>query len=245
MSRYCDLPIAPILNAAERWKQRCLIESKSVFTDLSVWSAPVFEELKRLYIDAPDTSSAGYYDKLKGQLQNASAQAKWLAVELTWVLYLFPCRLIGVEGKRRNLELICTNAGLQLPANHWALQTEVLSGVGNPGTFFNTGFWIELSYTLLLFREFMKLGDDERKKCLLSDTDLVTWIDAQPLPETLESGDALNPNNRQARHILLFLLQPDYHERIASSGHKRKLVKLFAPLLGVTPDVSSPTAIDA
>lgn len=245
MSRYCDLPIAPILNAAERWKQRCLIESKSVFTDLSVWSAPVFEELKRLYIDAPDTSSAGYYDKLKGQLQNASAQAKWLAVELTWVLYLFPCRLIGVEGKRRNLELICTNAGLQLPANHWALQTEVLSGVGNPGTFFNTGFWIELSYTLLLFREFMKLGEDERKKCLLSDTDLVAWIDAQPLPETLESGDALNPNNRQARHILLFLLQPDYHERIASSGHKRKLVKLFAPLLGVTPDVSSPTAIDA
>lgn len=245
MSRYCDLPIAPILKAADNWKQRCLIEGQSVFTDLSVWSPPVFDELKRLYIDAPDTSSAGYYDKLKGQLQNASEQAKWLMVELTWVLYLFPYKLISVEGKKRNLELICTNTGLKLPANHWALQPEVLSGIGNPGTFFNTGFWIELSYTLLLFREFMKLDEEARKKCLLSDSELVAWIDAQPLPETLESGDALNPNNRQARHILLFLLQPDHHERIASSGHKRKLVKLFAQQLGMTADVSSPTVVDA
>jgi 5-methylcytosine-specific restriction protein B len=244
MSRYCDLPIAPILSAADRWKQHCLTEGLSIFTDHEVWAPRVFDELKRLYIDAPDTSAASYYDKLKGQLATASVEAKWLMVELTWVLYLFPYKLIGVEGKRRNLELICSNVGIVFPSAHWALASEVLAGIGNPGTFFNTGFWVELSYTLLVFREFMQLSRSERERLIREDDALVTWIDALPLPKTLETGDALNPQNRQARHILLFLMHPDFHERIASSGHKRKIVKTLASKAGLTADTSTPTVMD-
>lgn len=244
MSRYCDVPIAPILEAADRWKRRCLIEGRSIFTELSVWSPTVFEELKRRYIDAPDNSSAGYYDKLKGQLTGATDEAKWLAVELTWVLYLFPSRLISIEGKRNNLKLICDNSGLVLPSNHWALEDKVLSGVGNPGTFFNTGFWIELSYSLLLFWKLMEESQQMREKLLQDDASFVDWIDQLGLPNKLGTGDPLNPNTRQARHIVLFLLQPDYHERIASTAHKKKIVKLLAPLAGVNPDISSPTEID-
>ncbi|WP_342113154.1 McrB family protein [Pseudoduganella sp. OTU4001] len=242
MSRYCDLPITSILAAAERWKQRCLTEGLSIFTDLSVWSTSAFDELKRLYIDAPDMGSGNFYDKLKGQLATASDEAKWLAVEVTWVLYLFPAKLIGIQGKRKNLELICSNAGLQLPKDHWALQDKVLSGVGNPGTYFNTGFWVELSYTLLVFRALIRLPREQREAVLQEDDLFVSWIDS--LADVLESDKVMNPHNRQARHIFLFLLQPDFHERIASSTQKRNIVKKLANRAGLRPDVGSPSAID-
>lgn len=215
-----------------------------MFTDLDVWTPTVFDELITSYIDAPDSSASSYYDKLNRQLAGTSDRAKWLAVELHWLLYLFPRGLIGAATKLKNLESICRNAGLVLPKQHWLLGLDVLSGIGSAGTFFNTGLWFELSYAMLVMREFAKLDRAEREALSQPGANLSAWFDALNLPDKLPAGETLNPLNRQARHILLFLLQPEGYERIASSAHKRQIVKSIAPQIGMSADISSPTVID-
>ena len=45
---------APILEAAEQWKNDCLLGGGSVFSDKSLWTRPNFEALNRFYVNNLD-----------------------------------------------------------------------------------------------------------------------------------------------------------------------------------------------
>ena len=79
---------AAVLEAAERWKQRCLLDGGSVFSGERLWSREHFEELRVHFVENPDSGSDPFYDKLRRQLDPAPPEAKRLWAEATWVFYL-------------------------------------------------------------------------------------------------------------------------------------------------------------
>ncbi len=46
MSRYRPDPIGSILDAAERWKGRCMVEQRSLFDDELIWTPDAIEGLR-------------------------------------------------------------------------------------------------------------------------------------------------------------------------------------------------------
>lgn len=247
MSRYAEIPIAAILAAADRWKQECLVEQRSLFEpERRVWHPEFFAELEQRFIDAPDDSKDSFITKLGRQLAQASDDTKLLAIDLGWVLYLFPRKIIGPAKKVSNLQEIAAVGQRVLDEkNHWALRTEVLTGIGSGGTFFNTGFWIEFSYAIYLFKAWSALPRERREALTHPEADLDAWLDQIAIPERLPVGLPLNPGWRMFRHIFLYLMQPDRYERIASSDNKRVVVKKFAQQLGLQADLSSASRIDS
>ena len=244
MSRYCDLPIAPILEAVDRWKQRCVIEQMSLLGEGRIWTTENLDALRAHFIEKPDLSKASFLVKIAAQLSNAGPETSRLATEIAWLLWLFPHGSMGPKAKLNNLSTIYAISGQALPQAHWALSQAVLGGIGSAGTFYNTGFWIEFSYAVLVFRELFALDPAARAALMTPESDLAGWVDGLALMEQLPGGTPLKPGNRQFRNIALFLLQPDRYERISSTQHKRDIVKTVGPKVGFVPDLETPAAID-
>lgn len=244
MSRYCPDPIGPILDAAEHWKRRCMVEQRSLFDDELVWTPDAFEGLRQHFVHSPDAGSGNFFQKLKVQLASAPDASRRLAIELAWLLYLFPKGSMGPDRKRENLKAIAEIGDFTLPTDHWALAPEVLAGVGSTGTFYNTGIWVEFSFAILFLQQIAGQIPEERAALLRPDADLAGWLDRLSLPAKLPSGMPLSPGNRQFRHIFLFMMQPDRYERISSSANKREILKAIAPKLGLTPSLKSTREID-
>lgn len=244
MSRYCAESIDVILNAVDHWKQRCLVDQLSLFDDEVIWTPEAFEGLRQHFVLAPDAGPGNFFEKLAVQLGNAPRSSQRLALELVWLLYLFPKGSIGPDRKRDNLNSIAATIGYPLATDHWALQNDVLAGIGSAGTYYNTGFWVEFSFAILALQQLVGQPSERRKALMQVDSALAEWLDALALPTRLPSGVALNPATRQFRHIFLFLMQPDRYERISSSANKRSIVKAIAPNFSLTPALGSPREID-
>ena len=117
MSRFAEIPIVAILAAADRWKQECLVEQRSLFEpERTVWRPEAFAELEQRFIGAPDDGKDSFFTKLGRQLAQASDDAKLLAIDLGWVLYLFPRKIIGPAKKVSNLQEIAASCDLERPA---------------------------------------------------------------------------------------------------------------------------------
>jgi 5-methylcytosine-specific restriction protein B len=233
-----------VLGAIPKWQQRCLIDGLGLFVDEPVWTSAAFDDLKKHYIDAPDAGTGNFFSKLGTQLEGASPAAQWLAVDIAWLMYLFPHGSIGAAKKVENLNQIASLGGRSLPPDHWALAPQVLQGVGGTGAFFVVSFWLEYSYAMLVLEALVHLPKDQRAALLQADADLMGWLDGLTLPAELPAGVQLSPQTRMFRHIWLFLMQPDRFERIGSTSQKRAIVKRMAPKVGLMADLSSPRRVD-
>ena len=78
-----------VFKAAEVWRQRCLLGSKSLFSNSTLWTKNNFEELKTLFVDNPILGKRKFYDKLQEQIGAAKPDICKLAAETLWLLYLF------------------------------------------------------------------------------------------------------------------------------------------------------------
>ena len=110
---------APILEAAEQWKNDCLLGGGSVFSDKSLWTRPNFEALNRFYVNNLDEGEGDFFGKLKKQLEPAPAGAKQLAAELFWVMYLMVHESgARSETKRFQIKKVWEWSGEPLPQDH-------------------------------------------------------------------------------------------------------------------------------
>jgi 5-methylcytosine-specific restriction protein B len=218
MSRYNPhRDTAPVLAGATEWAKRCLLADGSLFTEHeSLWTPEHLDELDRLFVQNPPESEGSFFDKLEDQLQQASPAGHCLMAEAIWVLLLFQSN-ISAETKRSNVRTVWSGSGSELDPGHPMLSDEVLVGIGNPGTSYNTRRWRELSFLITLTRMFKQL-DTEQCRNLLSDG----WLLAAWLRDVPEA------DKRQFRHVLLHLLFPDTFERISSSNDKRRIVAAFS-----------------
>ena len=207
----------PMLAAAERWKRRCLLDKKSLFTERSLWTREGFDELRRLYVESIENGlpATSFLDELERTVKPGSPDASCLWAEMTWV-YLLIHRpgSMGAAKKRSQIGNIWNWSGREFPEDHELLNDAVLeAGVAHPGPAYAVHAWREFRFFTSGMLRWFSLEADERESFLDRPWEFAKWLD-----------DTEHVQKRMFRHILLFLLFPDEFEPISTSGHKRKMV---------------------
>ncbi len=221
MSRYHpNWDNAAVLDAAQRWIQTCLIEGGSVLSDKPLWQAATLDELVREFINQPEGSEPGFFDKLKRQLAPATADAKCLMAEMLWAVMLFQSKF-SPSRKREQISLVWDWSGRSLDLSQPMLSDLTLIGIGHPGAAYNTMRWRELNYLIGLAKDLQSVSRDEREAILTNRHRFEEWIETAPME-----------GYRQFRHIFRYLAFPDFNERI-TQNRDRKLI--LASLGGMDP----------
>lgn len=210
--------IEPILSAASRWKEVALLGGGSVFTNKKIWTNEGINELERFYVENLDEGEGNFISKLEGQIQPASKETKQLMAELTWVMLLCPSN-IGPDNKRENITTIWSWSNEPFPHDSPLLADEVLQGIGSSGTAYNTQRWREVVYFVVFLKDFRALDEEIQNQLLADGWQFAEWM--QELRDT---------DNRQLRHMLLYLLFPDNFDRIFGKSDRRKLLSAFTNL---------------
>jgi 5-methylcytosine-specific restriction protein B len=154
---------------------------------------------------------------LKDQLAPTTPATKQLAAELLWVLLLFPVpRSMRSDTKRELISNVWGWSGTALTGKEPMLGLPLEAGVGHPGTAYNTRRWSEFAFLSRAALPLKQMSGHEREALLSEPWGFAAWLDqlaSDELPQT--------------RHILKFLLFPDYFERISTGRDKRLVVAAF------------------
>lgn len=218
MSRYTGKDqTADILLAANEWRQRCLINGGSLFSNNNLWNSQHLAEIERDVIDSQLELEGNFMHRLKEQLSSVSPEAKQLAAEMLWLLFLGASN-ITVKTKREQITTIWELSDVPLDTNNTMLENSVLWGVGSAGTGFNSFRVREFAYLTHVLKALLALSTSEREARLADGFGFAEWLNQ--IPDTA---------NRQFRHMLMFLLFPDEFERIFSNNDRRTIIRVFMP----------------
>lgn len=143
---------ALILDAAEQWKQRCLLDGGSVFTDERLWMREYFGQLHTHFVERPDTGTDSFEEMLRRQLEPASPEAKRLWAEMTWLYYLIVEHIKRVT-KLDWIRTVWEWSGKPLPEQHWALQDVLDGGLVEPGIAYLSHQWREFGFIITMMHE--------------------------------------------------------------------------------------------
>lgn len=218
MSRYTGKEQAEqILNAASEWRQRCLIDGLSLFSNKNLWNSQYLAEIERDVVQSQLELEGNFMHRLKEQLTSVSPEAKQLAAEMLWLLFLCPSN-ISARTKREQITTIWELSNEQLNTDNKMLQDNVLSGVGSAGTGFNTFRAREFAYLTNVLKALLVQPSAERAARLSDGFAFAEWLNV--IPENA---------SRQFRHMLMFMLFPDDFERVFSSNDRRIIIRAFKP----------------
>lgn len=221
MAIYCgDKNSTHLINNMSEFKERCLIQGRSLFTELTVWNSPTCQELIDYFVENLDEGDGDFFEKLETQLADASPEAKVLASEMLWLMFLCPSNT-GPESKRKSIERVFSWSGFEITpdSKQKFLSDNALTGIGSAGTAYNTGRWRELVYVIRLVEDLLKLSELERKELLNDVERLPQWLESIP-----ENG------TRQFRHMFLYLLFPESHERIFGNTDRKSILTTLADI---------------
>lgn len=209
MSRFTEAE--RILEAAEVWKERCLLGQGSLFSERRLWTRERFEELDRVYMqETKPEGTRDFMEALAQLLEPASEDAKCLFAEMVWVVYLIDSHTRPAT-KLDRIGTIWRWSGRDVPG-HELLQRDLL-GAGV--------VWVVHHRVQEVYNSFVPAmldwtaePEEDRRDLLKEPWHFASWFD--------EKGHA---QGRMLRHALLFLLFPDTFEPIVSSGAKKEIVK--------------------
>lgn len=218
MSRYTGAEQADqILKAASEWRQRCLIDGGSLFSNKNLWNSQYLAEIERDVINSQLELEGNFMHRLKEQLAGVSPEAKQLAAEMLWLLFLCASN-ISVRTKREQISTLWELANEPLNSDNPLLKDVVLSGVGSAGTGFNTFRAREFAYLTNVIKALLAQPSAEREARLSDGFTFAEWLSV--IPENA---------SRQFRHMLMFMLFPDDFERIFSNNDRRIIIHAFKP----------------
>ncbi|NYT77768.1 AAA family ATPase [Alcaligenaceae bacterium] len=221
MSRYAPPhDSSPIIDAAHKWVDSCLIADGSVFSDDAVSTLEHYKNLDTFFVQRPDEGSGGFYEKLKFQLEPAPPSARKLMAQLLWALFLFPSN-ISIKTKRKGIIDTWGFSGELLDIKHPLLADAVLDGIGSAGMGVNANRWRELNFMVAIGLSLKAMPEGDRRKALTDYDNFLGWIESVP-----------RDGNRQFRHMFRYLLFPDRVERMSSNNDRKKVLAAFnvAPL---------------
>ena len=226
---------AAILDAAQKWKQRCLLDGGSLFSEEKLWRIEYFRLLQSsqtYYVERPDERTRSFEESLRRQFEPVPPQARRLWAEIRWAYYL----IVSSVRRAKKLDRVRTvweSSGKGLPQDHWASGGVLDGGVVNPGMAYVTHRWREFRFIITMMLDWFSRSVQERKWLLDNPWSFAAWVDDQE--------DGLR---RQFRHALLFLLFPDVFEPILSKRHKEAIVKALANETGKPSDINGMSLID-
>jgi hypothetical protein len=207
--------LSPVLAAAERWINSCLVEDQSILSSKSLWTSPLVDEVYEAFVHHPDYSDNDFMTKLKGQMKTASAPSQQLMAEMLWALLLFPSNM-KARTKAQQIRSVWAMSGEQLPDDPPFMRDEVLTGIGSGGPGFNNYRPDEMAFLIELTRTLKAETVPERLRTLTDYDAFVAWIDTVP-----------REGSRQFRHMLRYFAFPDRVERISSNNDRRRIIDAF------------------
>ncbi|MEB2401217.1 MAG: AAA family ATPase [Alcaligenaceae bacterium] len=218
MARYNPIAdLSPLYDAMDRLRSDCLISDGSLLSPgRQLWTAENFAELQRTYVQNLDEGEGKFFEKLKTQLKDATADGHCLMAELIWLLYAFQRGDVSPPTKNLKVREVWSWSGEELPREVAALTDPVLHGVGRAGQGYNNNKWRELVLLITAMQALKAKPQEERRQVLADSATFAEWFHRQ-----------VNGDNRQLRHILPFLLFPDSFERISAGQHKRDILTCF------------------
>ena len=232
MARITEKDPSLILAAAERWRNQCLIQGKSLlWPDHNIWITANLQKFKACFIDRPDTSkNKDFETKFEEQLATETEDVTRLACELLFAYFLFPTS-VGASRKKELIQTVASWKNITIEEN----DSDFLcfnSGIGDPGLVYNTGRPNELTYLARFAIAVAELPAEKRETLLHDHLQLRELLD-----ELAEAHRENFERPPQLRHIILYLLFPDEYERIASEGHKGRICEAFGEVIdGTAPD---------
>lgn len=217
MSRFNPLSphAAQVFDAADEFKQRCLLNQESLFLDgQTLWTTEHFQALIDNYVKQPDLGDGGFYDKLASQLATCQALDVALMAEVFWIVNLGPTNL-DATAKLDRVKLIWNLKPVQaFPVQSPFVETPVLAGLGSGGPGYNMYLWKEMVFAIQAFRDWATKPRSEREALLANGAAFADWLDGIP------SG-----KGRQFYHALCHVLFPDQFERIFSQSQRKTVAK--------------------
>lgn len=223
MAIYCgDNDSSFLLENAAECREICLIQGKSLFTELEVWNSAACSELIEFFVENLEEGEGDFLAKLETQLGKATPAAKVLAAEMLWLMFLCPSST-GPASKRATIERVFSWSGVEFKdgVRDKYLSDEALTGIGKTGAAYQAGRWRELVYFIRLLEKLFKLSKEERATLLASRSEFSSWL-----------NDIPGNDKRQFRHMILYLFYPEEQERIFGGGHRQSLLETF---LNITP----------
>lgn len=217
----------PILEAAQKWKKRCLIDGGSLFGEENLWSLEHFKELNAHFAQRPDTGNRSFADKLKDQLANTTPEAKRLWAEITWLFWLL-ISSVRRASKIKQIRMAWDWSDSQFPSEHWAVQDILDQGAVHPGPAYQIQRDREFSFIVILMSTWFSLPLPDRESLLQDPWNFAKWADTNQGAE-----------QRQFRHVLLYLLFPDEFEPSVVSNHKQKIVQAYGKDVDITTSVEN------
>ena len=204
----------PILDAARRWKEECLLGGGSLFGEGEIWNLERFQEL--LPLVARHVSGGGSPDEdFRVALEPASPEAKRLLAEVVWVYFLLlsPTR-IGVATRLDRLRTFHSWSGSSLPEDHWTLDVLDKGIVDASPTYLTHA---RREYLLAIHLMLDWFGPETDRGSLIGDAwRFAAWV-----------YDREEARGRQWRHAVVYLLFPDEFEPVMSRVRKWDIASAF------------------
>lgn len=219
MARHSENDTIEIFKAAETFRAQCLLNDGSlIFEGESIWRPEILERVHQVFVAAPDEGDRSFMVKFKDQIGQASKEVIRLAAEILCVYFLFPSN-VGGKRKRQVVNEVLEWADDILPGSH-PVSAAFANGIGSGGQGYNTRRPSEIAFLINLAIAWKKQPVD-RQTVVSADP----WL-FQEFVDSIEGAES-----RQLRHMLLYLLFPEHFERIASSNHKRNIIRAFSGLV--------------
>jgi len=224
MARYTEHDTSKIYQVAEAFRTNCLLRDGSLlFEGASVWRPGILDQIHKAFVATPDEGDRSFIAKFKDQVGNAGPEVVRLAAEILCVYFLFPSNVGGAR-KRQVVNEVLGWAGDSLPESH-LVSGAFSNGIGSGGQGYNTRRPFEIAFLIDFVIAWKKLPPDRQAEVAADP-----WL-FQEFVDGIEDAES-----KQLRHMLLYLLFPDHFERIASSSHKRRIIKAFSGLVSTEPE---------
>ncbi len=213
----------PIYRVADLFRQRCLIERRSLlWGESAVWTPDNLSALWDAFDKSRDESDRSFFDKLRDQISEQPPDVHRVAADILALYHLFPSN-IAAETKLNNVKTVISwKLQGDLP-DFLLLEKAYSKGIGSGGTGYLTGRPWHFAF-LIKFSQGILSGE----------ADPLDPTSCQKLADSVESQIR---SSRAARHVILHLLHPDRFERIASERHKRQLIEAFQDRAAAAEDL--------
>ncbi len=206
-----------IYDVAAQFRRRCLAGGRSLlWPDIPAWTPENIDALYAALVDgAIHGNDQSFAEKFRQQLAPLGDDVARVAADVVAFYYLFasdvrPATKIG--GVRE--VLAWKLSGEEDPPAWPEVEAAFAHGIGSVGLFYKANKPDSIAYLLAV------AGQARRDPRAVEDDDALVGL--------ADDVQARVPNSIAARNVLLHLLLPDRFERIASSGHKRRIVAAFS-----------------
>ena len=206
--------------AAERWVEAALRSDDSLFTPGEpIWSPDNLNDFHHRFVENPDLSQRGFYQKFQDQLAAAPPATIQLAAEIIFVYYLiiWPAK-VGGDAKRKRISEVLgwTDKQLTIP---YSLSKSLDDGLIDLGPAL-----AQIYASVRVIAEFCqrwKEQTEERRNTALADP----WL----FKDDIDSIDFSYSSTE--KNALLHFVHPDHFEPITSRGNKNDIKSSFSNLL--------------